>query len=100
MKWNGEETAKSGPKWLKKVSRAGSHCGGRRFESDQVHQKRAIRTGKRPFTWLAVCLYWPARSERKNKKGYRLEVYPLFGSLFHVFNLFRYFLTKAREILK
>ena len=38
MKWSGAETAKNGRKYSKKVSGACSHCGGRRFESDQVHQ--------------------------------------------------------------
>ena len=43
MKWSGAETAKNGRKYSKKVSGAGSHCGGRRFESDQVHQIEKIR---------------------------------------------------------
>ena len=38
MKWSGAETAKNGRKYSKKVSGACSHCRGRRFESDQVHQ--------------------------------------------------------------
>ncbi|MGO5024479.1 hypothetical protein ACTQ4E_15560, partial [Lawsonibacter sp. LCP25S3_G6] len=43
MKWNGAKTAKNGWECSKKVSGAGSHCGGRRFESDQVHQLRLLK---------------------------------------------------------
>ena len=42
MKWSGAETAKNGQKCSKKVLGSGSHCRGRRFESDQVHQNEKI----------------------------------------------------------
>lgn len=40
MKWSGAETAKNGPKWLKKVSGACSHRRGRGFDPLRVHQKQ------------------------------------------------------------
>ena len=43
MKWSGTETAKKDRKCSKKVSGACSHCGGRRFESDQVHHMNEVR---------------------------------------------------------
>ena len=62
MKWNGEETAKSGPKWLKKVSRAGSHRRGQGFESLQVHHMNEVRFSnifieKRTFHFWKALLY-------------------------------------------
>ena len=43
MKWIRAETAKNGRKYSEKVSGAGSHCRGRRFESDQVHHMDEVR---------------------------------------------------------
>ena len=58
MKWSGAETAKNGRKCPKKVPGAGSHCRGRRFESDQVHQKERHAVSVSFF--LGSAGRWPA----------------------------------------
>ena len=59
MKWSGAETAKNGRKYSKKVSGAGSHCRGRRFESDQVHHVGASFVSLAPTYFISQSALTP-----------------------------------------
>lgn len=87
MKWCGAEIAKNGRKYPKKVSGAGSHPRGRRFDPVQVHQKQESRPLQRTtflFFYPISCSMFSNKASSKNSRTVIFSPTHIFATVVNV----------------